>query len=71
MIIACLYRTIIEIPQFFMLQDILYMRINKKYANFMLQRSSPLLKSSDYTVIIFKFGKRKIPMFYLSIYRDE
>ncbi len=54
-----------------MRQEVFTMRINKKYANFMLQRSSPLLKSSDYTVIIFKFGKRKIPMFYLSIYRDE
>lgn len=45
--------------------------MNKKYKNYMLQRSRPFLTSKDYKVVIFKFGKRKVPMFYLSVYRDD
>lgn len=45
--------------------------MNKKYKNYMLHRCKSYLRSSDFKVIIFKFGKRKVPMFYLSVYRDD
>lgn len=55
--------------QYFMQRGAFIM--NKKYKNYMLQRSRPFLTSKDYKVVIFKFGKRKVPMFYLSVYRDD
>lgn len=51
-----------------MQEEVGYMRINKKYDNFMLHRCKTYYQLDDYKIIIFKFGKRKFAMFYVPLY---
>lgn len=47
------------------------MRINKKYQNYMLHRCKIYYSLEDYKIIVFKFGKRLVPMFYVPLYGSE
>ncbi len=42
--------------------------MNKKYKNYMLHRCKAYYDLDDYKIIIFSFGKRKIPMFYVPLF---
>lgn len=44
------------------------MKINKKYQNLMQQKCKPYYAPDDYKIIIFRLGKRKIPIFYVPLY---
>lgn len=44
------------------------MKINKKYSNLMQQKCKPYYELDDYRIIIFKMGKRKVPIFYVPLY---
>lgn len=59
---------IIKTVQFFIQQGILCMKINKKYSNLMQQKCKPYYELDDYRIIIFKMGKRKVPIFYVPLY---
>lgn len=54
--------------QCFMQQGTSYMTINKKYRNLMQQKCKPYYELDDYKIVIFKIGKRKIPIFYVPLY---
>lgn len=47
------------------------MKINKKYQNLMQQKCKPYYVLDDYKIIIFKIGKRRIPIFYVPLYGGE
>lgn len=47
------------------------MKINKKYQNFMQQRCKPYYVLDDYRVIIFRLGKRKVPIFYVPLHGNQ
>lgn len=54
--------------QNFTQQDILCMKINKKYRNLKQQKCKPYYELDDYKIVIFKIGKRKVPLFYVPLY---
>lgn len=47
------------------------MTINKKYKHYMLHRCKTYYQLDDYKILVFKFGKRLVPMFYVPIYGSE
>ncbi len=57
--------------QYFMQRVLFFMKINKKYRNLMQQKCKPYYELDDYKIIIFKFGKRRIPVFYVPLYGSE
>lgn len=57
--------------QYFMQRVLFFMTINKKYRNLMQQKCKPYYELDDYKIIIFKFGKRRIPVFYVPLYGSE
>lgn len=67
-IIVYLCKMTIQMVRHFMQPDILYMTVNKKYRNLMLQKCKPYYELDDYKIIIFKMGRRKILLFYVPLY---
>lgn len=47
------------------------MRINKKYQDLKQQKCKSYYERNDYKIIIFKIGKRKVPIFYVPLYGSE
>lgn len=44
------------------------MKLNKKYQTLAQQKCKPYYESDDYQVLVFKIGRRRVPVFYVPLY---